>query len=264
MRPGIPVSSDLPDNYRTTLSDGSEPAQAFDALVVHNIRLVWSIAKNYFGLPAFADQDVVHYGIPGLIRAVQKFDASKGLKFSTYATWWIRQSITRAIADDGRLIRIPVHMHEKVQRTKNAHARLEARGIRPTWSRLAAETGSTVEEISQHFDYLRGIISLDVPAGDGSDSTLRDFQAYQPNGDGLDWVDSSALRDGVQTVLLTLSAREADVIRLRHGFVDGDEWTLDRIGEKYGVSRERIRQIESKAMNKLREPNRCVRLRDFY
>jgi RNA polymerase sigma factor (sigma-70 family) len=230
---------------------------------VHNIRLVWSIAKSYFGLPAFADQDMVQYGMPGLIRAVQKFDPGNGTKFSTYATWWIRQSITRAIADDGRLIRLPVHLHEKAQRTKNAYARLEARGVRPTRLRLAAETGFTEEEIGRHFEYLRGVISLDVTVGDGADSTLRDFQAYHPSGEGgLDAVDSDALRNGVQTVLLTLNPREAEVIRLRHGFVDDEEWTLERIGEKYGLTRER--QIESKAMSKLREPQRCLQLRDFY
>ncbi|NMO53850.1 sigma-70 family RNA polymerase sigma factor [Actinoplanes sp. TBRC 11911] len=260
MRPGIPVSTDLPETYRTTLSEDSEAGQAFDALLVHNLRLVWSIAKSYFGPPAFTEQDVVHYGVLGLIRAVRKFDASKGNKFSTYATWWIRQSITRAIADDSRLIRLPVHLHERVQRTKNAHAKLEARGIRPTRARLAAETGFSEDEIGRHFEYLRGVISLDLPVGDGT--TLRDFKAYQPHNDGgLDAVDSNFLREAVHAVLLTLSAREADVIRLRHGLVDGDEWTLDRIGEKYGVTRERIRQIESKAMNKLREPKRCLQLR---
>jgi RNA polymerase sigma factor (sigma-70 family) len=264
MRVGRSQTEDLPRDFRPSLPDDSEAAQAFDALVVHNIRLVWSIAKSYFGQPTFDDEDIVGYGNVGLIRAVQKFSPDRGFKFSTYATWWIRQSINRGLADDGRLIRIPVHMYEKMQRTKAVHARLEGRGIRPTLSRIAAETGYTEEEVGQHFEYMRGVFSYDVPMGDDKEYTLRDFMAQRTENSGdADRYEVRARHEAVREVLKTLSEREAGVIRRRFGFHDGEEWTLEEIGQDYGVTRERIRQIESKVMSKLREPKRSLRLRGF-
>ena len=258
---GRPVSQDLPDDFRRRQPDDSEAARAFDALVVHNRRLVWSIALRYAGQTERLEmEDVAAYGHVGLIRAVQKFDAGMGNKFSTYATWWIRQAITRALLDHGRLIRIPVHLGEKITRTRAAYTRLTAVNIKPTLRRLAAETGFTEKDISLHFELMQGIHSLEAPMGDG-DATLQDYlMSRTTDNDALDGLDRRILRSEIEKSLGGLTEREADVIRLRFGFVDEEKWTLDEIGKLFDLTRERIRQIESKAMTKLQSPSNNGRL----
>lgn len=258
------TSEDLPADFRTSIPDGSEAAKAHDALAVHNILLVWSIAKRFQGQADMFDlEDIVSYGHLGLLRAVRKFDASKGFKFSTYATWWIRQSITRAIHDFGRTIRIPVHMGERINKTRAARMRLYDRNTRPTAARLAAETGFTESEVKQHLLWLRGVYSLDAKVGDDT-ATLKDFLVDRDEHiDGLYGVERRQLRKEIDAMLAGLSEREARIIRLRFGFADGEIWTLDQIGKSLGRTRERIRQIESKSLTKLRHPSRNYGLRNY-
>jgi RNA polymerase primary sigma factor len=261
---GIPLSTELPEDHRRRLPDDSAAAQAFDALIIHNIRLVWSIAQRYIGqADGLTADDLAAYGQLGLIRAVQKFDATKGFKFSTYATWWIRQGITRAIGDFGRLIRIPMHLHERLVQTRAAYLRLLMHAVRPTVRRLAAETGFSEAEVTRHLELMRGIHSLDAPAGEDG-VTLKDYLANRTEDDGrMSGLDLLALQDAIAVALGMLSEREAGVVRLRWGFFDGETWTLDEIGRVYGVTRERIRQIESKALLKLRQSEHIAPLHDW-
>lgn len=259
---GTPVSQDLPDDFRSFQRDGSEAARAFDALVVHNTRLVWSIALRYMGQTEHLDvEDIAAYGNLGLIRAVQKFDAGMGNKFSTYATWWIRQAITRALLDHGRTIRIPVHLGEKIARTRAARTRLAMRNIKPTPRRLATETGFSEKDVALHLELMQGIHSLDTPIGDGG-ATLRDYlMSRTTDDDELGGFDRRLLRAEFEKSFAELAVREAEVIRLRFGFIDGEKWTLEDIGERFGLTRERIRQIEGKALTKLQHPSTNARLR---
>lgn len=259
---GIAASADLPLDFRRQLDDESDQAQAFDALVIHNVRLAWSISQRYFTqVEHLEPEDVVGYAYLGLIRAVQKFNPDMGYKFSTYATWWIRQSITRSIMDFDRLIRIPVHLGEDINKTRRAYNRMLESGIRPTLARLAAETSCTESEISRHFKLMQGTSSLDAALGDDGFS-LKDVVVDLGDCD-LHGMELFALRDEIANVFGGLTEREADIMRCRMGFIDGTQWTLDAIGIRHNVTRERIRQIESKALGKLKHPAVRRRLVDW-
>jgi len=257
---GVELEVQLWRDLSWVLRDGE---RAKNHLLEANLRLVVSLAKRYTGR-GMAFLDLIQEGNLGLIRAVEKFDYTKGYKFSTYATWWIRQAITRAMADQARTIRIPVHMVEVINKLGRIQRELlQDLGREPTPEELAKEMDISPEKVLEIQQYAREPISLDQTIGDEGDSQLGDFIEDSEAIVAVDAVSFTLLQEQLHSVLDTLSEREAGVVSMRFGLTDGQPKTLDEIGKVYGVTRERIRQIESKTMSKLRHPSRSQVLRDY-
>lgn len=258
------VVADLTEEQIAELQRVVADGERARARLTHaNTRLVVHIAKKYVnnGVPFM---DLIQEGNLGLIRAVEKFDYRRGFKFSTYATWWIRQAITRALADQARTIRVPVHMSEQISKLSAATRRLEQElGRRPTSEEIAVELDLSPKRVEQIMEIAQMPLSLEMRVGEDMDSELGDFLPDEDTPEPTEQAGRELLREEIEMVLGSLSPREAQVLGLRYGLIDGTSHTLEEVGAKFGVTRERIRQIETKAIRRLRHPTRSRKLRDY-
>ena len=255
------LSLDEETELSKRIAEGDEEAK--NRLAESNLRLVVSIAKRYVGR-GMLFLDLIQEGNIGLMKAVEKFDADKGYKFSTYATWWIRQAITRAIADQARTIRVPVHMVETINKLSRYQRQLTLELNRePTDEELAKKMGMSPDKVREVIKIAQDPVSLETPIGEEEDSHLGDFVPDESNMSPEDFTIHEMLKEEIGDVLLTLTEREEQVLRLRFGLDDGSSKTLEEVGQMFGVTRERIRQIEAKALRKLRHPSRSRKLKDF-
>ena len=255
------LSLDEETELSKRIAEGDETAK--NRLAESNLRLVVSIAKRYVGR-GMLFLDLIQEGNIGLMKAVEKFDAEKGYKFSTYATWWIRQAITRAIADQARTIRVPVHMVETINKLSRYQRQLTLELNRePTDEELAKKMGMSPDKVREVIKISQDPVSLETPIGEEDDSHLGDFIKDESSLSPEEYATNEILKEEIKSVLATLQPREQQVLELRFGLIDGTSYTLEEVGKRFNVTRERIRQIEAKALRKLRHPSRAKKLKDF-